>query len=412
MTVDTTRAALDSGSHLYGMFWPEGSDKTTAGTLQWSNDDGAEVELIAWDGSDGWPSAIDSEPFDVLGSRRDGTLVSLRAARIRSTSLWDGLQCFRSSSVALGAHVNWAQPWTCAVYETANLFGWRNLDGLAFSFGKDQPNRLEWEPLKPDTVTLADGTSLSFESRMPTGALTRPQRQWSIEQRQVLRVTPPRPMTVDELRRRYAQPLRALIITSGDRPDELVSENIGDVGDPRSWFEVRNYGTTLVERKSGPGSRFLTRADTLPSFEYAIKTWWELYETTFPALGLFASHVNDGNVYSPARFLTLFTAAETYARERHRNENISALASYADVPPAVTGCTRDALSLIGATRKYLAHGAHKSRKYSHAYIEDHVFESTRRLHALMQACLLRDLGLDSSAIAERLTDHYRAWPVP
>jgi hypothetical protein len=43
---------------------------------------------------------------------------------------------------------------------------------------------------------------------------------------------------------------------------------------------------------------------------------------------------------------------------------------------------------------------------------DGTFESTRRLYVLMQACLLRDCGLDTDKIEELIQLHYRSWPVP
>jgi hypothetical protein len=45
-------------------------------------------------------------------------------------------------------------------------------------------------------------------------------------------------------------------------------------------------------------------------------------------------------------------------------------------------------------------------------MENQTFESTRRLHALMQACLLREMGLSTAAIEARLESHYSNWAVP
>jgi hypothetical protein len=40
------------------------------------------------------------------------------------------------------------------------------------------------------------------------------------------------------------------------------------------------------------------------------------------------------------------------------------------------------------------------------------FEATRRLQALIQACLLRDIGLEKERVEELITQHYQAWPLP
>lgn len=45
-------------------------------------------------------------------------------------------------------------------------------------------------------------------------------------------------------------------------------------------------------------------------------------------------------------------------------------------------------------------------------IADGTFDSTRRLYVLMQACLLRDLGVETDRIEELIQLHYLSWPVP
>lgn len=53
------------------------------------------------------------------------------------------------------------------------------------------------------------------------------------------------------------------------------------------------------------------------------------------------------------------------------------------------------------------HGTSSSRE-----ADDGIFPSIRRASALMQSCLLRDLGFDAERTTELLRQHYRAWPIP
>src|SRR5205085_507913 len=96
--------------------------------------------------------------------------------------------------------------------------------------------------------------------------------------------------------------------------------------------------------------------------------------------------------------LTLHTALEGYARGRHGHRNFRKLREFAGVPNSFTGCTNDALSLLGTSRKYFAHIGHTGQKYTLKDVQEGAVPSTRRASALMQACLLRELSFDTPEI--------------
>jgi hypothetical protein len=143
----------------------------------------------------------------------------------------------------------------------------------------------------------------------------------------------------------------------------------------------------------------------------SLNTWWALEEQLRPALGLFGDHIREELSYSPARFLTLYTAMETYARERHGRNNFRVLRDYAGVPENVTGCTNKALALIGASRRYFAHLGIQPAGPTITEIEANALNSTRRASALMQACLLRELGFSATESEQLLRKHYMSWPL-
>jgi len=77
----------------------------------------------------------------------------------------------------------------------------------------------------------------------------------------------------------------------------------------------------VTPREWRPTDGYLFHADTLQDFDAAIKRWWVLHEEVWPALGVFASHITEGNTYSPARLLILYSALEAYAKVRHGHKN-------------------------------------------------------------------------------------------
>jgi hypothetical protein len=65
---------------------------------------------------------------------------------------------------------------------------------------------------------------------------------------------------------------------------------------------------------------------------------------------------------------------------------------------------------MGELRKH--HGHLNDLGMSPEEIADGTYLSTRRLYVVVQACLLRELGLKTDRIEELLQLHYRNWPVP
>jgi hypothetical protein len=70
------------------------------------------------------------------------------------------------------------------------------------------------------------------------------------------------------------------------------------------------------------------------------------------------------------------------------------------------------LKLLGHCRGYYAHLDSVSRKLGPTDAEEGMFGSTRRGSALMQACLLRELGFDAAAAESILRTYYSRWPIP
>ncbi len=94
---------------------------------------------------------------------------------------------------------------------------------------------------------------------------------------------------------------------------------------------------------------YLPQAHALPDFAAALWAWWKLHEDIYPALGVFAQHIGEGNMYSPARLLTVYSALETYCRMRHGSKDLTKMRAYAG-GHWMTGCTSDALDLLGFCR--------------------------------------------------------------
>jgi hypothetical protein len=374
------------------------------GVLTWSFEDGARLELIG--DANSWPRARSAQ-FVVHGELRDGGDVSLLYTWVRRVALGDQVTALHASTLALGGHITDETRWPRVGYSTANLSEWRCDTGL------DHPEppqdihvRIDWKPPSRDEVELPDAR-LVFRG---CACFATTSADWSVGTWQQMDVAPVQPVTLGESWRRFANPLLNLLSLASDRPDGVVLEKLVHP-DERRVVEVWRQGQTVRPREWRLGSDHLFQAADLNDFAGAIRRWWALDEQLRPALGLFADHINQGRSYSSGRFLALFTAMEVYRRERHNNKKLPAMQEYAGVSTDATGCTKEAIALIGATRTYLAHLSAPRNSPPPDEIEDNILLSTRRLSALMQACLMRDLDFSASEIEKKLSGHHGRWPL-
>ena len=395
------------------MFWPAGVDERVAGVIEWSREEGARVELIGQHSHQhGWPRNLGTERVAIHGLV-NGRKLSLLDAWVSRMTIGDIPSGLYSPTVIVGSFCTGETVWLEAILATANLSEWRSDTGIRaryhMSRGAKYPVQVRWQVPTKDRVRLTNA-ELIFEGTMAsTGVSTAP--SWSMDTWQRVVIKPDRPTRLVDLYRRYAAPLVSFTSFVSDRPDAITDEAL--VSESRSQAAVLRQRSSRVEPRAWRlDDQYLFPVEVLDDYAGAISRWWELFEQTWPALGMFAEHINEGTTYSPARFLTLYTAVEAYSRVRHEKKDFQKLREYAGLPTEVTGCTKDALALIGVSRKYFAHLGGTGSKYSLSDVEDNAMESTRRLSALMQACLMRELGISTAETAELMTRHYMKWPIP
>jgi HEPN superfamily Apea-like protein len=227
-----------------------------------------------------------------------------------------------------------------------------------------------------------------------------------------------RATTLDLLRRRFARPLRNLLVFASDRPDGLIRERVSSPAKGRRAV-LLGQGEDLAPREWNPARGYLFRALELPDFEHAIQAWFKLDAVAEPAMDQFAGTVMYGNSYGHSRLVELATALESYSRTRHakrKNEwaltKLKRLAAYARMPRREIGSSVPRLKLLLASRNYYAHLNKPSYGIKVSKVEAEQLNSIRRGHALMQACLLREIGLSTAEARDLLQRHYLGWSIP
>jgi hypothetical protein len=402
-----TKERLAAGETLVGHFGPAGSDDAVPGIIRWSAEDGALLELIE---HMTWPGELGGAYFTVHGAIEEGDAITLPDAWVKTTTMGDRVKRITGATLLLGEHVEPSTRWPRAILATANLAEWRGTTGLSGS----RPNRrkrpghfrIDWQPPEGEEVAVR-GAKLRFftESKYHVGKIP----SWSIETQQKVVVDSRRPCRIDVFERDYTLPPLALTAFAADRPDGIIDEIYFDPDSGRR-VEAWRAGRLVTPRDWHPNG-FLFRAAELPVFARSVRRWWRLYERVRPALGIFGDHINERSTYSRSRLLTVHTAISAYSDTRHGHRRLRKLRDFAGVSNDATGCSNDALALFGASRNYFAHLGKPQSKFSIAEMEDGALHSTRRAAALMQACLLRELGFSSKRAAELLRDYYASWPL-
>lgn len=419
---DANTRALKDSEILGGFFSLPDVDWDVPGLLSWS-EDGAKLELI--ESHAAWPRDLRARTYTVHG-RIETLDVTLLGAWTQGVSLGDVVKRVLAPTLAVGAWVQEDDRWPDAIYSTAHLSEWRSDSGLRYSRARPLWKRLtrrkslgalriEVGRATRDEFELA-GAKVAFAGRTETSVAHSP--DWSVATSQELQVTPAQPATMAELRQRFAEPLWSLTSFVADRPDSVTREILIDRG-TRTRVEVWRAGAVVEPREwRGDAEGYLFDAAFLADFPASIMRWWALHDAAWPALGVYAESIGHSRTYTPARLITVYSAVERYAKTRHATADLKVLRDYAGVPSEVTGATNRMLRLLDASRGYWAHldepvpQAQQKHALTRSEFEDGLLPSTRIAGALLQACLLRDLGFDAVTTQQILARYYASWPLP
>lgn len=357
-----------------------------------------------------WQIPLSTEHLTVHGVIEESDPITLLNAIVRTTTLDGRVKRIGSYTLAMGDHIKSDTTWERAIYASANLPEWRGVTGLSHSL-PDAPKqvfhyRIDWKPPAVQEVSVR-GARLRFVTEVDREVGLMP--KYSLGSRQRVVVEPRLPIRLHDLSQRYAMPLLALTAFAADRPDAIIEEHYLH-SKRQQRVEVWRAGS-VVEPPEWRRNKMLFHAGDLADFRLSIVRWWRLYEKVRPALGIFGDHLNEGSSFSRPRLITLHTAICGYTDARHKHRNLRKLRTYAGVSNEVTGCSNNALGLFGAARDYFAHLGSPGQKFSVADIEEGTVLATRRVSALMQASLLRELGFGKKRTTELLQRHYLNWPL-
>jgi hypothetical protein len=415
---------LESGEVFSGVFTIAAADvQESIGLLSWSAQGGAVLHIPELD--EPWPIKFGDE-LTIHGMLDNpNQRVTLMPARMVQQSVFGRPTHFGATTLAIGAHTEPSATWPTAAYIPPALHEWLQENGLSKHHADDDPLRpiVEWRQPEPIVIELP-GTTITLRVLANSGWSGVASPDWTIHTYLEAAVTPDTPLTINEYWRLYGVPLLSFATFAADRSEVIPFD--------RFYDPSTNTGIVVLHQGREPQHRdwhtlpghFLFRAEDVHSVADVLGKWISLSWDTTPSLALFGETINE-EAYSPSRFLTLYTAAEGYFRAVTEGSQwkLTELVKRAGISAEVSKMSKEAISLMGALRRFHAHlnatDLEKQRDPSDQAVEvsleevsDATFESTRRLQAIMQACLLRDLGFNTNEIERLITQHYQNWPLP
>jgi hypothetical protein len=402
---------LEAGATLSGVFGPAGADFGTPGVLSWSDETGARLQLTHLD--DPWPTDF-NRLFTIHAQLHGyvGMPLTLMHSRVVQKLNFNQPALIQAQTLASGAHTDPDERWPVANFMPYGLHEWYPETGLSVKFRDRfrQRPQISWKPPKSvkipvpgARITLNPGASWEL-GQVP---------EWRIDTSLRFTVRPDEPLTLDDFWRQYRNPLLGFVMFASDRPDDLRRESYYN---PRKKREIvllhADRKTYDYEWRPNYG-HYLFKAENIPSEVEVIQRWMDAWRKADPALGYFGEYIQAGNAYSPDRFMTLYKTAESYWKQTKRSGETAwsprALRDRAGIHDAVSHCDKDAIALIGRLRGGYKHLGDQT--LTPEEMADGTFDSTRRLYVLMQACLLREIGLDTAEVESLIATHYRSWPV-
>lgn len=423
MRASGAQRILEEKGEITGYFALAGMkpEQAAPGILRYSAAEGTTLRLI--DAPVGWPTTLGHRgDLVVNGTMSDGGhALTLLDARVSSLALGDQVTALRASTLALGAHCDRETTWSCATYMTAHLHEWLGDSGLRRDsvFGeRGQTQRLtyEWEPPPSYTVDLDDArVTIGPAMEADFGQIA----DWRVRTGTQLAARPAVPATLGALERRFSRPLLAFSVLAADRPDAITMEAVSD-RERRERAVILRMGRTVTPRDWRPDGRFLFRAEQIADVSEIYGRWLALWEQAAPEIATFIDAITEGSSYSRARLLASVVALEGYWRTRRPPtpgnrpkllDKLIALRAHSGVADKQIGATDDNLQLLVAARNLYAHLDQHHVALSDQEIDDELLPNCRRATALMQACLLRDLGITPTQITAMFDEHHAAWPL-
>lgn len=437
-----------------GYWWiPDEAEKKVPGTLKFSPDEGARLELLGSLNKRVADIGHWVEPDLILGLSAQGNPITLRECAETKSNITLGqgfpTSSFRANTVFVGAH--FLSPddvvFDRLFVEYLHLDAWAGISGFEYGIPDDhKTDPIMVTHTRPEPLTAAVGdeyeVTLSYTATLNT--YSHPLTEATITQRPKLTIKVPEKKSLDYLLdiAYRIQHLLSFGMRSSVYPVAVWGET-GAVGEAdRVTINYRSIGRRSANEERPKLHKMLFHLRDLPEgFGPTVKRWLERAEVLDPVYRLYLGTVYNPQSYIEQRFLNLVQSLEVYHRrvmaspelqpEEHENRVEEILAAVADhqrvwltgkleysnepslsrrlkeitrrypeSTSSVVGANRKAresfIYKVVTTRNYLTH--FDKSKEADATLGGDLHWITQKLKLLIEICLLGEVGFEDGRI--------------
>lgn len=395
-----------------GLWWlPEAPAEKVAGTLRFSNQEGATLALFGVLGeasSRVAEKAIPAVCGHVHGCEL-GDEVTLKDCTVSARHLSPAgtREDVRAAYAFIGAHLNGEQDFSfrSARLWFSGLASWADsLTGLSERLmpgaGGGRPGfEIKWAP-PPPVQGRAGGAKMALGV---TARLEMPRREWAIREQVEFSIQADAPLSHTEWYQRFAYPLQNLLSFATDRPNSLegfvLARPEGDEG--IHVFLSRTFADREAATDLLPHDMLFTLSDAAGKAAELISRWLDTYQAFRVALGPYFAEAYNSHTYVDNQFLSVYQSLEVLARLAADHQPASSFAQPGWLDRMIGGAAPVLDEALGAPPEAVAREAGVVRNYVVHRDSDlgdrpdygrRLYWLTQRLRFVLKVMLLRELG--------------------
>lgn len=320
-----------------GLWWlPSNPEQKVSGTLRFSFNDGATLDLIG-----SFKSVNDLKellnPEIILGISSNGKNITLYKC-LESSSQFSapGLltSSFKASVILVNAHFkkNEDMLFEELAINYSNLDNWANISGFDIKYPSNQKGTLiKYTVPSPVEVEINPELKISFDVHVDYPARSIVQKKACIKQKIFLTIKPSNPQYLEKywkiagLVRNYLalgvmEPVYPLVIEGKTQGVKMDLGNGKFFYPPVSIFFAQP--DIRLHKEKQPLNMLFTLQDIREILELTIKNWFEKEEVLKPIYDLYFGTLYNPRMYVHHRFLSLVQAVESYHRRKWSNQEI------------------------------------------------------------------------------------------
>jgi len=450
------------GFEYKGQWWlPNKPEKAVSGTLRYSHNDGAVLELIGSFEDSGKMHKM-PRPVVILGTSSNGKDISLHGCfLIQGRTSYPGFSTssYFASMVFVGVHFPKTEDvrFRSMNVRFSHFDEWANMSGIKIDHSDEEDVVIRYRRPNDIRVAVGDDFTIAITTRATFPTLTLVQKKASVEQQMIVRIETVHEASIEGYHS-IIQHLQNFLCLAVREPvhvlnmeGETEANKMNDLAyyPPVGIFYKSPYISETPESLLGWDMLF-TYQDISADFEVLLRNWFEKADVLKPICGLYFGVLNNPLQYLENQFLSLVQAAEAfheriyggrylqdskykalvftplvnaipdvnqdlkeslknrlkYGNEYSLRTRLSELLDECGkIVPQLLGNRKEFINKVLDTRNYLTH--YDQELYKRAARGQALVSLTKKLRILMEVCLVTQTGLDANKAMNLFGKHRR-----